>query len=79
MAIQDQTSALRRVYVRAPRAEDLTAWEAYGWHAAPLATAATREHEALRAELAAAGAEVVEGTAAVPGIPTPSTRTTPSS
>jgi dimethylargininase len=69
MPIQDQTSPLRRVYVRAPRAEDLTSWEAYGWHAAPQATAAFEEHEALRAQLADAGAEVVEGRTAVPGDP----------
>ncbi|HEV8563475.1 MAG TPA: arginine deiminase family protein [Actinomycetota bacterium] len=67
MPIQDATSELRRVYVRAPRAEDLEAWSAYGWHAAPDSARAADEHAALRDELARAGAEVVEATTPVPG------------
>jgi N-dimethylarginine dimethylaminohydrolase len=67
--IQDQTSTLRRVYVRAPRAEDLGAWAEYGWRAAPDPARAADEHRALRAELERAGADVVLGAAAVPGDP----------
>ena len=63
--IQDQTSPLRRVYVRAPRAEDLANWRAYGWRAEPDATRAVEEHEALVATLAGAGAEIVLGQAPV--------------
>jgi dimethylargininase len=69
MSIQDQTSPLRRVYVRAPRAEDLARWEAYQWRAAPDPAVAAEEHSGLRAALSDAGAEVVEGTTAVPGDP----------
>jgi dimethylargininase len=69
MTIQDQISTLRRVYVRAPRPEDLAAWEAYAWHEAPIASTATEEHAAFRATLADAGVEVVMGTESVPGDP----------
>ncbi len=69
MSIQDQTSALRRVYVRAPRAEDADAWDRYGWHAAPDPRAAAEEHEALRGILEQAGAEVVTGASPVAGDP----------
>ena len=69
MSIQDQVSPLRRVYVRAPRDEALTHWEAYGWRAAPDAAAAAREHAAFRAALTDSGAEVLEGGTAVPGDP----------
>jgi N-dimethylarginine dimethylaminohydrolase len=51
--------ALRRVLVRRPLAEDATAWEAYGWRAAPDVAAAQAEHEAFCSILAEAGAEVV--------------------
>jgi len=68
-SIQDQTSTLRRVYVRPPRADDLVAWSAYGWRAEPDAARAKREHAALRAELEAMGAEVVAGGTPVPGDP----------
>ena len=33
--IQDQTGTLRRVYMRAPRGEDLKAWRDFGWRAEP--------------------------------------------
>jgi N-dimethylarginine dimethylaminohydrolase len=69
MPIQDQISTLRRVYVRAPRAKDLASWEAYGWRSAPVPQAAAQEHAAFRAELAAAGAEVMLGLEPVPGDP----------
>jgi len=69
MSIQDQVGALRRVYVRPPRATDLPAWREHGWHAAPDPARATAEHDAFREGLAAAGAEVVVGDAAVGGDP----------
>jgi dimethylargininase len=60
-SIHDQTSILRSVYVRAPRAADLAAWAEYGWRAEPDAGAAAAEHEAFRAELERVGADVVCG------------------
>jgi dimethylargininase len=59
--MQDQVSPLRRVYVRAPEPDAAGAWRAYGWHAAPDAARAAKEHEALREALEDAGAEVVVG------------------
>lgn len=50
---------LRRVLVRRPLAADATAWEAYGWRAAPDVAAAQAEHESFCAVLEEAGAEVV--------------------
>ncbi|HZD79589.1 MAG TPA: arginine deiminase family protein [Actinomycetota bacterium] len=67
--IQDQVGALRRVYVRAPQAEDHLAWRAYGWHAPPHPSRAAEEHAAFRAELERAGSEVVSGLAPAPGDP----------
>lgn len=67
--IQDQVGALRRVYVRAPRPEDLLAWSDHGWRAEPHPERAAEEHRALVAELATAGAEVVSGAALTPGDP----------
>lgn len=67
--IQDQTSVLRRVYVRPPRSEDARAWRAYGWHGEPDPSRAEEEHDALRAELERAGAEVVVGSTPVDGDP----------
>jgi dimethylargininase len=64
-SIRDQTSILRSVYVRPPRAADLAAWDEYGWRAEPDASAATAEHEAFRAELQRVGAQVVCGREAV--------------
>lgn len=58
---QNMTATLRRVLVRAPRAEDRVAWHAYGWRAEPDPVKATEEHEAFCALLADAGAEVVLG------------------
>jgi N-dimethylarginine dimethylaminohydrolase len=53
------TAALRRVLVRAPRAEDLHGWQTCGWWAEPDADGIAREHEALCSILESAGAEVV--------------------
>ena len=53
------TSPLRRVLVRPPQAEDAARWREYGWRAEPDPVAAAAEHEALRAILERAGAEVI--------------------
>jgi N-dimethylarginine dimethylaminohydrolase len=53
------TAPLRRVLVRPPSAADIAGWRAYGWRSEPDAARLEAEHEAFRAELAAAGAEVV--------------------
>lgn len=66
---QDQVGPLRRVYVRPPRAADLTRWREYGWRAEPDPQRAAEEHRALRAELERAGAEVVVGETPVDGDP----------
>lgn len=63
------TAALRRVLVKPPRAEELGAWQEYGWRAAPDATALAREHKEFCARLSAAGAEVIAAEVAVPGDP----------
>jgi N-dimethylarginine dimethylaminohydrolase len=49
-----------RTFVRAPVEEDIDSWQRLGWRAAPDFSSLTREHEAFRAALAAAGAEVIE-------------------
>jgi N-dimethylarginine dimethylaminohydrolase len=67
--IQNQTGALRRVLVRPPRVEDLSAWREYGWHAEPDPVRIAEEHDAFREELARIGAEVVCGTTPVDGNP----------
>ncbi len=69
MPIQDQTSPLRKVYVRPPEPEAVGSWRAYGWRSAPDPARAAAEHEAFRALLTDAGAEVVAGTAPSPGDP----------
>lgn len=69
MSIQDQTSPLRRVYVRAPDSADLPAWLAYGWRSEPDAARAALEHEALRAVLEDVGATVEIGSSRVEGDP----------
>ena len=53
------TGTLRRVLVRAPRAEDVSGWRAYGWRSEPDFGRLQAEHEAFRTILADAGAEVV--------------------
>jgi N-dimethylarginine dimethylaminohydrolase len=69
VTIQDATAPVRRIYVRAPDAGDLAAWHAYAWRSAPDPGLALAEHAALRDLLVAAGAEVVVGSAPVPGDP----------
>jgi dimethylargininase len=66
---QSMTGALRRVLVRAPRAEDLHGWQMCGWRAEPDAGAIAREHEAFCSLLADVGAEVVLAESAAPGNP----------
>jgi dimethylargininase len=56
---QSMTAQLRRVLVRAPRPGDAVLWRAYDWHAEPDPGRMAEEHEAFRAVLAEAGAEVV--------------------
>jgi dimethylargininase len=53
------TGELRRVLVRAPRAQELHGWRACGWRAEPDPAGIAREHEALSRILEDAGAEVV--------------------
>jgi dimethylargininase len=53
------TGTLERVLVRPPLPEDAMRWREYGWRAAPDPSAAGAEHEAFRALLEEAGAEVV--------------------
>jgi dimethylargininase len=69
LSIQDQISPLKRVYVRAPVATDLGAWEAYGWRSEPDPARAADEHTAFRAELELAGAMVEVGAAQAPEDP----------
>lgn len=69
MTIKDGYGILRAVYVRAPDPANAPACDAYGWHAAFDPVAASDEHEAFRAELEAAGADVVMGRTPVPGDP----------
>ena len=56
---QSMTGELRRVLVRAPRAEDLHGWQMCGWRAEPDPSGILTEHEAFCELLAGAGAEVV--------------------
>ena len=56
---QSMTAQLRRVLVRPPRLGDEAPWREYGWRAAPDLARLAAEHEAFRAQLEAAGAEVV--------------------
>jgi len=53
------TARLRRVLVRPPAPGSWAAWKAYGWRAEPDFTRMEEEHEAFRALLEDAGAEVV--------------------
>jgi len=63
------TRTLRRVLLRRPRAEELSAWREYGWRAAPDPDALASEHDELCELLADAGAEVIVADAPVPGDP----------
>jgi N-dimethylarginine dimethylaminohydrolase len=49
-----------RILVRAPVPDDVDSWERLGWRAAPDLGELEREHEAFRALLAEAGAELLE-------------------
>jgi dimethylargininase len=66
---QSMTGELRRVLVRAPRAEDLHGWRACGWRGEPDPIGIAREHEAFCALLEDAGAEVVLGESTAAGNP----------
>jgi dimethylargininase len=66
---QSMTGSLRRVLVRAPRAEDLNGWRACGWRAEPDPVAIAGEHEAFCKLLEKAGAEVVLAESAAQGNP----------
>jgi N-dimethylarginine dimethylaminohydrolase len=63
------TAPLRRVLLRAPRADDLRFWREYGWRAEPDPVGIAREHEALCELLAGAGAEIVLAETPVEGDP----------
>jgi dimethylargininase len=69
VTVQSMTAPLRRVLVRAPRAEDLHGWETCGWRAEPDAAAIAREHEAFCALLEEAGAEVLFAQSGADGNP----------
>jgi N-dimethylarginine dimethylaminohydrolase len=56
---QSMWRPLRRVLVRRPDAAACAAWREYAWRGEPDAAALAEEHEAFRALLAEAGAEVV--------------------
>jgi dimethylargininase len=66
---QSMTGELRRVLVRAPRAEDLHGWRMCGWRAEPHPRRVATEHEAFCELLAGAGAEVVLAEAPADGNP----------
>jgi dimethylargininase len=63
------TGELRRVLVRAPRAEDLHGWQACSWRSEPDASVIVREHEAFCSLLESAGAEVLFAESAAYGNP----------
>jgi dimethylargininase len=56
---QSMTGRLRRVLVRPPAPGSWAAWKSYGWRDEPDSAALDTEHEAFRALLEDAGAEVV--------------------
>jgi N-dimethylarginine dimethylaminohydrolase len=58
---QSMTSRLERVLVKPPASGSWAAWRAYGWRAEPDPAGLEEEHEAFRALLQEAGAEVVLG------------------
>ncbi|HYZ76122.1 MAG TPA: arginine deiminase family protein [Gaiellaceae bacterium] len=64
---QSQTATLRRVLVRAPRAEDGARWREFGWRAEPDPARLAAEHEGFAAELTEFGAEVVYAEEPLPG------------
>jgi dimethylargininase len=58
---QSMTGRLERVLVKPPAPEAWAAWRTYGWRAEPDPVGLQAEHEAFRALLADAGAQVVLG------------------
>jgi dimethylargininase len=66
---QSMTGQLRRVLVRAPRAEDLHGWQMCGWRTEPDPAGIAAEHEAFCELLAAVGAEVVLAESTADGNP----------
>jgi N-dimethylarginine dimethylaminohydrolase len=56
---RSMTAPLRRVLVRPPQEADASNWQEYGWRSEPDPAAAQAEHEAFRAILEDAGAEVI--------------------
>jgi dimethylargininase len=56
---QSMTATLRRALVVAPRPEEAARWRDAGWRAEPDPARLTAEHEAFRAELETAGAELI--------------------
>jgi len=63
---QSMWAPLRRVLVRPPDAESCAAWRAFGWRAEPDPVRLAAEHEAFRALLEDAGAEVIVAATPVP-------------
>jgi N-dimethylarginine dimethylaminohydrolase len=66
---QSMTGELRRVLVRAPRAEDLHGWQTCGWRGEPDARRIAAEHEAFCRLLEDAGADVVFSESGADGNP----------
>lgn len=66
---QSMTGELRRVLVRAPRADDLHGWCGCSWRAEPDARRIAEEHEAFCSLLEEAGAEVVYAESPAEGNP----------
>ena len=64
---QSMTGELRRVLVRAPRAEDLHGWERCRWQAEPDARRIAEEHDAFCTLLEEGGAEVVHAESVADG------------
>ena len=60
---------IQRIYVRAPDAEAMTSWKAYGWHAEPDVAATVAEHDAFVDILRGSIPDVVVGRTKVPGDP----------
>jgi len=60
---------IQRIYVRAPDAEAMTSWKAYGWHTEPDAAATVAEHDAFVDILRGSIPDVVVGRTKVPGDP----------
>lgn len=56
---RSMTDPLKRVLVRAPQPADAARWREFGWRSAPDPGRAAEEHEAFRALLEGAGAEVI--------------------